>query len=112
MIERKYSGNRSLFGLRTDSSFRIKYDADSGLVTEIVGAEASLSGVELSDSTAFNLPHYIVFEGIPYFPSKYEFTSGEVWYHARRPPSCRIELNRPYGVLSDNAKTMRVRIAP
>ncbi len=109
----RFSVNKTLYGLRTNTAVRIKFDSDSYTVVEIIGVpNISVADAEVSESTAFNIPQFISIEGLPYFPSKYEFSEGIVWYHARRAPDHQIRLVTPYGALSERAKIVNARITP
>lgn len=105
--------NRTLYGLRTATEIQLGYDATVGTVVEVVGlGDMSPEDVEVSESTAFNLPQFLAVDGLPYFPSRYEFSEGLVWYHSRQPPSQRLQLQLPYGPLSERAKIFTAKITP
>lgn len=109
----RFSGNKTLYGLRTNTAVRIKFDSDSNSVEEVIGIpDISVDDAEISESTAFNIPQFISIASIPYFPSKYEFSKGIVWYHSRQAPDYRIRLVAPHGFLSERAKIVRARITP
>lgn len=104
--------NPTLFGLKTNSSIKIKYNVEKNAVIEIVGLKVSdPDQIEISDLKGFNLPQFISIAGIPYFPSIYKFSTGDVWYHARRPPAFQIHL-QGVGMLDERAKIMNARITP
>ncbi|MDX1811380.1 MAG: hypothetical protein R3240_05500 [Gammaproteobacteria bacterium] len=65
----------------------------------------------MSDLKGLNLPLFISVAGVPYFPSKYEFSTGDVWYHARRPPKYQVHL-QDVDMLGERAKVMNARITP
>lgn len=103
----------SLFGLITNSNVKIKYDIQSNSVIEIEGFDGvAMDEIEISDRKGFNLPIYISILGIPYYPSKYEFLTGEVCYHSKTPPFFPIKINNVNSLLDYRAKEMKARITP
>lgn len=109
----RFFSNKTLYGLRTNAAVRISFDSVSNTVEEIIGVPGfSPEDADVSEATAFNIPQFISVAGIPYFPSKYEFSRGIVWYHSRRPPDFQIRLVTPNGPLSERAKIIKARITP
>lgn len=105
--------NRTLYGLRTAKDVRVGYDASAKAVVEVIGLEGiGPEDIDVAESTAFNLPQFLAADGLLYFPSRYEFSEGLVWYHARQPPAQRLQLHLPYGLLSERAKIVRAKITP
>lgn len=104
--------NPTLFGLKTNSSIRIRYNVEQDAVVETVGLDhANQDDIEISELKGFNLPQHISVAGVPYYPSKYEFSTGDIWYHARRPPAFQIQV-KGVGMLDERAKVMNARITP
>jgi hypothetical protein len=111
-INIRFSRNRTLFGLRTNAAIRICYNVEKDSVVKIVGLDdISSDEIDISDLKAFNLPQFISIAGLPYFPGKYEFSQGEVWYHARIPPAYQIKVVG-VDILGERAKVMKARITP
>jgi hypothetical protein len=109
----RFSRNRTLFGLRTNAAIRICYSVEIEDVTEIIGLnDVPPEEIEISDLKGFNLPQYISIAGIPYFPSKYEFSEGDVWYHSRKPPVFKITIVGADNIFNERAKVMKARITP
>jgi hypothetical protein len=105
--------NKTLYGLRTAKEVRIGYDATARAVALVVGLDGfGPEDVDVSESTAFNLPQFLSADGLPYFPSRYEFIEGLVWYHSRQPPAQRLQLRLPHGALSERAKVVQAKITP
>jgi hypothetical protein len=104
--------NPTLFGLKTNSSIKLRYNVEQDDVVEIIGLNVTdPNDVEISELKCFNLPQFISVAGVPYYPSKYEFSTGDIWYHARRPPAYQIRLEE-VGMLGERAKVMAARITP
>ena len=102
--------NPTLFGLKTNCSIRIRYNVEQDAVVETIGLDhTNQYDIEISELKGFNLPQYISVAGIPYYPSKYEFSVGNIWYHARRPPAFQIKV-KGVGMLGERAKIMKARI--
>ncbi|EOA6545556.1 TPA: hypothetical protein ACGU7E_004663 [Vibrio vulnificus] len=103
--------NPTLFGLKTNCAIRILYNVEQEKVIDIVGLEVNdPDEIEISELKGFNLPQFISISGIPYYPSKYEFSSGDIWYHAKSPPFFSIKLQDNGGI--ETSKTMKARITP
>ncbi|MCC4818487.1 hypothetical protein BCU85_07655 [Vibrio lentus] len=103
--------NPTLFGLKTNSSIRILYNVEQEKVIDIVGLEVNdPDEIEISELRGFNLPQFISISGVPYYPSKYEFSSGDIWYHAKSPPFFAIKLRDTDGL--ETTKIMKARVTP
>lgn len=104
--------NPTLFGLKTNSSIKLRYNVEQDAVVEIIGLDVTdPDDVEISELKGFNLPQFISVAGVPYYPSKYEFSTGDIWYHARRPPTYQVHL-QGVDMLGERAKVMNARITP
>ncbi len=97
--------------MRTNKEIKIKYEISSESISGIEGIDnIDLDEVEISDRKGFNLPLYILMSGVPYYPSKYEFLEGEVFYHSSQPPFFPIKINSENDFLDYNSKEMKARI--
>jgi hypothetical protein len=107
----KSNRNKTLFGLRTNKAIKIKYDISSESISGVEGIDNIDSDeIEISERKGFNLPLYILVSGVPYYPSKYEFLEGEVFYHSRQPPFFPIKINAENEFLECRSKEMKARI--
>lgn len=93
-MHRRFHQNKALFGLRTNTPIKIKYDIKTRKVVEIWGIQFPENiNVEISDDVVFNIPEFIALEGVQFYPSKYEsFDQGHIFYHATRPPLINISI--------------------
>lgn len=103
---------KALYGLRTNTTIKIRYNVESNKITEIIGlSNIDPDKIEISELLGFNIPQFISVLGIPYYPSKYEFSQGDIWYHSHQPPIYQIHIpNR--SLLGERAKIMNARITP
>jgi len=109
----RYNWNKTLFGLRTNKEIKIKYNVESENVSVIEGIDnVDPDDIYVSQRKGFNLPLYISISGVPYYPSKYEFLKGDVYYHSRLPPFFQIKINDKNDFLDYRAKEMKARISP
>lgn len=93
-MHRRFHQNKTLFGLRTNTPIKIKYDIKTRKVVEICGIQFPENiNVEISDDVVFNIPEFIALEGVQFYPSKYEsFNQGHIFYHVTRPPLINISI--------------------
>uniref|UniRef100_UPI001E575550 hypothetical protein n=1 Tax=Vibrio parahaemolyticus TaxID=670 RepID=UPI001E575550 len=106
--------NKTLFGLKVDSDVKAYYCVSRKKVVRVEGATKSInSDIRVSDSMNFNLPVYIEVNGFPYYPTKYEISSGEVIYHHSTPVMNQIALKEgPLEQDMADIKNMEVTITP
>jgi len=108
----RYNWNKTLFGLRTNTDIKIKYNVESEKVSTIEGVKHfDPVDIEVSGRKGFNLPLYISILGVPYYPSKYEFLKGDVYYHSKIPPFFQIRINDKKAFLDYRTKEMKARIS-
>lgn len=86
--------NDTLFGLKRKSQISISYDIAKREIVSVNGINSNESISFVSEELGFNLPLYISIDGVPYFPSKYEFISeGIIVYSSTQSPArCQYEL--------------------
>jgi hypothetical protein len=99
-------GGKTLYGLKSDSEIKIKFNLKEYKVSEIQGSSCSIEEAEISESQMFSMPTFISLNGIPYYPTKYEIlTDVDVSYSSSSMPNFNISLN--YG---DNPLRLRARV--
>lgn len=82
-------------------------------IIDVVGlGNSDLTTIDICQTNFFNMPRYVVVDGIPRFPLSYGFKRGDAWYLSRNPPQIEIEVSgfeRAYG---ETSKRLESRIAP
>lgn len=97
--------NPTLFGLKQASKINVIYDAESKTVSKANGIEIGTARIYISEEKSFSIPTYIIVNGTPLFPSKYEFINkGEVVYGSKHPPVQTIYIDDK-NPLSERLKT-------
>lgn len=108
----KFSKNKTLYGLRTNTHIKILYNTDKEEIVHIEGIEdLDPDEIEIPENKAFNIPYAIFIAGIPYYPSRYQFFRGNIYYHSRRLPAFNIKA-KDQAMLGYRAKIMKARITP
>jgi hypothetical protein len=86
--------NFTLYGLKEGSKINLIYDAQKKEVTKANGCDLNTDIIEISEEISFSIPTHISINGIPFFPTKYEFiNSGEIIYSSINPPKENIFLD-------------------
>tara|TARA_R110000868_G_scaffold163179_1_gene395316 strand:+ start:865 stop:1674 length:810 start_codon:yes stop_codon:yes gene_type:complete len=86
--------NFTLYGLKKGSKINLTYDAKTKEVTKVNGFDLQTDIIEIAEEISFSIPNHISINGIPFFPTKYEFiNSGEVIYSSITPPTENIFLD-------------------
>ncbi len=101
---------QTLYGLKTDKNLKIIYDVDTGSIDLVGAIKSSKQEIEVSEDKAFNVPAFISLNGLPYFPSKYEFTKGKLVFHSLAPPKSGIRVLNDLGILGERTKVMQVKV--
>lgn len=87
LLNPHFMKNQTLFGLKKNSKINLIYDAQKKEVTKANGCELGVDIIEFSEEISFSIPTHISINGIPLFPTKYEFINdGEVIYSCVNPP--------------------------
>ena len=103
--------NTILFEVRKNSKIRIRYNVGKSGVVEVVGPVGIQQfDIAITDHQNLNIPYCISAAGIPYFPTRYESTKGDVWYHSLKSPVCKIRVVDERDYFAKRLKVMRVRI--
>lgn len=96
--------NPTLYGLKQKSDINITYNAGTKTIIKTNGCNVDTDYIDISEEICFSIPSHISINGIPIFPSKYEFINvGEVIYSKSQPPKLDIKLTDS-NVFSERAK--------
>jgi len=71
------------YGLRNISQIKISYNIET---QECIVSGSDSENVEISQVQILNMPKCIYLDGVPYYPSKYQFSTGFCHYHSDHPP--------------------------
>lgn len=86
--------NSTLFGLKQASKINVIYDTESKTVSKANGIDIDAAKINISEEISFSIPTFIIVNGIPLFPSKYEFINkGKVVYGSKHPPLQTIYID-------------------
>jgi hypothetical protein len=84
-----------LYGLRRSSALSLTFNIESWKVVDAVGCDINKDTIEISEEKAFTIPVYIVVNGAPVFPTKYEMiNTGNIIYSSTTPASLDIQFVR------------------
>lgn len=109
-VMHKNNINKTLFGLRTVNDIKIKYNVGKMKIENIEGIDVLDDEVECSETKTFNVPSYISINGIPYFPTKYEFFNSEhIYYTSKAPPHVNVRIKND-DLFNERAKIQRYTI--
>ncbi|MES2238942.1 MAG: hypothetical protein V4497_01655 [Bacteroidota bacterium] len=96
--------NFTLYGMKEASKVNLTYNTEKKEITQINGCNLITDTIEISEEKSFSIPTHISINGIPFFPTKYEFiNNGDVIYSSTSPPIDKIIII-DNNILSERSK--------